>query len=118
VRYDLKLETYQIDIDSIHLGNRMNEARDKLLESIEEVLNFSDVVLNFLEMNTGFSRNTILEVPEVFCSELEDLFGAGARGIEDLIIERFYGKMNMKYVRVREKSFRDYVNEAVKVYVD
>lgn len=112
------MESYQVDYESIHLGNRRNEARDKLLESIEEVLNFSDVVLNFLEMNTGFNRYTILEDPDVFSSELEDLFGAGARGIEDLIVERFYGKINVKYVRVREKSFVDYINEAVEAYID
>jgi hypothetical protein len=96
----------------------MNEVREKLLESIDEVLNFSDVVLNFLEMNTEFNRHTILENPEVFCSELEDLFGAGARGIEALIVERFYVKLNIKYVRVREKSFIQYINEAVKAYID
>jgi len=115
---ELSLESYEVNVDAAFRGNRMGEARDKLLEAVEEVLNFSDVVLNFLEINTGFRRKGILEDPGTFSRELEDLFGAGAYGIERLIIERFYYKMNLKYVRSREKTFVDYIKEAVKMYVD
>jgi hypothetical protein len=115
---ELSLESYEVEGDAAYRGNRMGEARDKLLEAIEEVLNFSDVVLNFLEINTGFRRKSILEDPGVFCRELEDLFGAGAYGIERLIVERFYSKMNLKYVKDRKKTFADYISEAVKLYLD
>ncbi len=109
-------ESYQVDYETAYQGNRRNEARDKLLESIEEVLNFSEVVLNFLELNTGFRRSTIIDDPRVFCCELEDLFGAGAYGIENLIIEKFYSKINLRFVKDRKKTFVDYVNEALKEY--
>lgn len=75
-------------------------------------------MLDFLEMSTVFHRRTLLEEPNVFCSELEDLFGAGALGIENLIVERFYEKINIAYVRVREKSFVDYINEAVEASIE
>jgi len=112
------MESYQVDCEAAFQGNRRNEARDKLLESIEEVLSFSEVVLNFLELNTGFRKSTILDDPRVFCIELEDIFGAGAYGVEDLIIEKFYRKMNLRFVKDRKKTFADYVNEALKEYVD
>ncbi|MCW4049492.1 MAG: hypothetical protein NWE89_07115 [Candidatus Bathyarchaeota archaeon] len=112
-------ETLQVDADSfIAYGNRKNEVRGKLIESIEEVLNFSMVVLNFLELNTPFKKNEILDSPEIFSIELEDLFGASARGIENLIIERFYSKIKIKYVRDRDKTFSDYVMKALESYID
>ena len=114
----MTMESYQVDYETAYQGNRRHEARDKLLESIEEVLSFSEVVLNFLELNTGFRKSTILDDPKVFCCELEDLFGAGAYGIEDLVIEKFYGKINLRFVKDRKKTFVDYVNEALKEYVD
>jgi len=97
--------------------NRIDEFNDKLVESIEEVLSFSKVVLNFLELNTSFKRGEIVKNPGLFSSGLEDLFGDSARGIEELIVERFYSKIKLKYVRSREKSFSDYVSEAFNSYI-
>ena len=112
------LESYSVEHDSAHLDNRKGEARDKLLEAIKEVLSFSDVVLNFLEINSSFRKKDIIEDPGVFSRKLEELFGAGAHGIERLIIERFYNKMTLRYIRDREKTFADYIDEAVKMYID
>ncbi|MBN2334069.1 hypothetical protein JXL21_00820 [Candidatus Bathyarchaeota archaeon] len=81
------------------------------------MLNFSRVVLNFLELNTPFRRGEIVKDPIVFSSELEDLFGASANDIEDLIIEKFYSKIRIKYVRDRSKNFAEYVKEAMKSYI-
>lgn len=111
-------EVMQFDADNL-LGsdNRKAEFNDKLVESIEEVLNFSQVVLNFLELNTPFKRGEIAENPKVFSSELEDLFGASAYGIEELIIERFYSKIKLKFVKKRKKTFSEYITEALKSYI-
>ena len=107
-------ETIQFDQDiAYELDNRIDEFNDKLVESIEEVLSFSKVVLNFLELNTAFKRGEIVRNPGVFSRELEDLFGDSANGIEELIVERFYSKIKMKYVRSREKCFSEYVSEAL-----
>jgi len=111
-------ETIQFEQDVAYdHDNRRDEFNDKLVESIEEVLNFSKVVLNFLELNTAFKRGEIVKTPEVFSAELEDLFGDGAHGIEELIIERFYSKIKLKYVKSREKTFSEYVNEALNSYI-
>lgn len=96
--------------------NRRDEFNDKLVESIEEVLNFK-VVLNFLELNTAFKRGEIGKNLGVFSCGLEDLFGDSAKGIEELIVERFYSKIKRKYVRNREKTFSEYVNEALNSYI-
>lgn len=79
-------------------------------------MSFSKVVLNFFELNTPFKRSEIIERPEVFSCELRDLFGQGASGIEDLVVERFYKKINRKYEKDRSKKFEDYIREALKGY--
>jgi len=55
--------------------------------------------------------------PGLFSSGLNDLFGDSAKGIEEIIVERFYSKIKMKYVRSREKTFSEYVNEALNSYI-
>ena len=109
-------ETYNLDAPLF--DKKKEEFRDCLMESIEEVLSFSRVVLNFFELNTQFKRNEILECPDVFSCELEDLFGQSARGIEDLIIERFYSKIDKKYIKERDKKFETYIEEALKGYTE
>jgi hypothetical protein len=97
---------------------KTEEFREILLECIEEVLSFSQVVLNFLEMSTPFKRVNILECSDVFSNELEDLFGDSARGIEDLILERLYKKINKKYEKNRDKKFDEYIRDALKGYIE
>jgi hypothetical protein len=111
-------ETIQLEQDvACELDNRRTEFNDKLVESIEEVLNFSKVVLNFLELNTAFKRGEIVRNPWLFSSGLNDLFGDSAKDIEGIIVERFYSKIKLKYVRSREKAFSEYVNEALNSYI-
>ena len=111
-------ETIQFEQDvAYEHDNRRDEFNDKLVESIEEVLNFSKVVLNFLELNTAFKRGEIVKNPGLFANGLEDLFGDSAKGIEKIIVERFYSKIKLKYVRSREKTFSEYVNEALNSYI-
>ncbi len=83
-------ETIHFDQDiAYEHDNRLDEFNDKLVESIEEVLNFSKVVLNFLELNTAFKRGEIVKNPGLFSSGLNDLFGDSAKGIEEIIVESF-----------------------------
>lgn len=111
-------ETVQFEQDDAYEhDNRRDEFNEKLVESIEEVLNFSQVVLNFLELNTAFKRGEIVKNPGLFSNGLEDLFGDSAKGIEELIIKIFYSKIKLKYVRSREKTFSKYVNEALNSYI-
>jgi hypothetical protein len=107
-------ETYSLDAPLF--DKKKEDFRECLMASIEEILSFSKVVLNFLELNTQFKRNEILDCPDVFSCELEDLFGQSARGIEDLILERFFDKIDVKYVKERDKKFETYVQEALEAY--
>jgi len=111
-----KMIQFEQDIAPEH-DNRRDEFNDKLVESIEEVLNFSKVVLNLLELDTAFKRGEIVKNPGLFSSGLEDLFGDSASGIEELIVERFYSKIKLKFVRSRKKTFTEYVNEALNSYI-
>jgi hypothetical protein len=106
------------NLDEPLLCKKKEEFRECLIESIEEVLSFSKVVLNFLELNTPFKCKEIIECPEVFSSELRDLFGQSAIGIEDLIIERFFKKIDIKYEKDRNKKFEYYIKDALKGYTE
>ena len=97
---------------------KRDEFRDCLITCIEEVLSFSKVVLNFLELNTPFRKAKILENPETFSYELEELFGHSARGIEDLIVERLYKKINKKYEKDKDKKFEEYIRDALKGFTE
>lgn len=107
-----------MNLDSPVSSRKKVEFRDHLIESIEEVLSFSQVVLNFLELNTAFKKEEIVDNPKVFCEELEDLFGASANGIEILIIDRLYSKINMKLRKERGKGFEVYIQEAFSCYME
>ena len=107
-----------VNLDSPASQRKKDEFREKLIESIEEVLSFSQAVLNFLELNTEFKKDEIVDNPSVFSNELEDLFGASAKGIEDLILEKLYSKINQKYKKERGKDFEEYIYEAFTFYMD
>jgi hypothetical protein len=97
-------------------SDKKKEYKEKIIESIEDVLDFSKVILNFLELNTEFRKESILKNPEIFSRELEDIFGSSSSGIEELIIKRLYKKINAIYVKKEEKRFSDYIFEGMKLY--
>ena len=107
-----------VNLDSPISLKKKDEFRDLLIESIEEVLSFSLVVLNFLELNTAFKKDNILEDPMIFSRELEDLFGASAKGIEDLIIERLCKKTKQKYRKDRSNDFEKCVSESLECFLE
>lgn len=113
---EVNAETVNLDLPTSN--RKKEEFREKLLESIEEVLSFSQVVLNFLELNTAFKKDAILDTPAIFSSELEDLFGASVQGIKDLIIERLFSKINQKYRKERDKDFEEYISEALDCFME
>lgn len=114
----MELNVDIINLDSPVSNRKKDEFRDYLIESIEEVLSFSEVVLNFLERNTAFKKDKILDDPMVFSRELEDLFGASASGIEKLIIEKLYDKIKRKFVMERGKEFDKYITDALTCFLE
>jgi hypothetical protein len=97
-------------------SNRREDYKEKLIESIEDVLDFSKVILHFLELNSDFKKEKILDNPEIFSNELNDIFGSSSKGIEELIIKRLYKKTHISYVEEKGKTFSDYVMGGLKSY--
>lgn len=112
------MQTEQVDLNLEKYNRQKEEFRVYVIESIEEVLSFSKVVLNFLELYSDFNQECILDEPGIFSSELEDLFGDSAKGIQDLILKRLYSKVNQRYIPDRTKTFEDYLSVALKCFTE
>jgi hypothetical protein len=112
------MQTEQVDLNVEKYNKKKEEFRFYLIESIEEVLSFSKVVLNFLELYSDFNQERILDEPWIFCSELKDLFGDSAKGIQDLILKRLYSKINQRYIPDRAKKFENYLSDALKGFTE
>ena len=93
-----------------------NEAKksfnDLLIESLLEWIESGEVVLRFLELKSAIKRDEIAEKPEQFANELEDLFGDGAKIIEEKVIQTLYAKIGMDYIKKEGYMFSDYIKEA------
>ncbi|MEE8323574.1 MAG: hypothetical protein V3R57_08130 [Candidatus Bathyarchaeia archaeon] len=112
------MQTEQVDLNVNMYNNKKEEFKVHLIESIEDVLSFSKVVLDFLELYSDFNQERILDEPWIFSSELEDLFGDSAKGIQDLVLKRLYLKINQRYKRDRMRSFEDYLSDALKRFTE
>ena len=112
------METEQVDLNSNMYNMKKEEFRVHLIESIKDVLSFSKVVFNFLELYSDFNQERILDEPWIFSSELEDLFGDSAKGIQNLVLKRLYSKINQRYRQDRTRSFEDYLSDALKCFTE
>lgn len=73
------------------------EFNEVLVSTISEVLDFSDVILNFLELNTSFKREKIMDDVNALSLGLRELLGDSGGIIEDIIAKRVYEKLNIRY---------------------
>jgi len=112
------MQTEPVNLNLEKYNRQKEEFRVYVIESIEEVLSFSKVVLNFLELYSDFNQERILDEPGIFSSELEDLFGDSTRGIQDLILKRLYSKVNQRYIPARTRKFEDYLSDALKCFTE
>jgi len=98
-----------------------NEAKrrfnDLLVGAFLECVEFGEVIIRFIELNTPLNRDEIADKPELFAKELERLLGDGARIIEEKIISNLYEKIGRKYVAVKGYSFPDYVRDAQRIFL-
>jgi len=67
------------------------------LETLKEVLVFSDVVLKYVEYKTGCPRGEVVFKPECLSEGLRDLFGDSSVGLEKILAERFAAKMSVEF---------------------
>jgi hypothetical protein len=84
---------------------------DLLVESLLECMEFGDVALRFLELKTAIKRDEIIEKPEQFAKELEDLYGDSAKIILEKTTRTFYAKIGMSYVKKEGYTFSDYIRD-------
>ncbi len=75
--------------------NKTDDFNKILLATISEVLDFSDVVLNFLELNSSFKRGEIMKNANALSRGLRELFGDSGVIIEDIILKRVYQKLKI-----------------------
>jgi len=75
--------------------NKADAFNKILLATISEVLDFSDVVLNFLELNSSFKRGEIRKNADVLSRGLRELFGDSGEIIEGIILKRVYLKLKI-----------------------
>ena len=87
------------------------EFNDIIVSTISEVLDFSSVILNFLELNSSFKRGEIVECSASLSDGLRELFGDSGAIIEDLIATRVYDRLSLP--RDQNKgSFEDRIKYA------
>jgi len=89
-----------------------------LVESFLESVDFGEVVLRFLELNTAVKLEEIAEKPEVFVEEIEDLYGDSAPLIEERIIRKLCSKLGMEFGVVADRKFPEQVREALRRYLE
>lgn len=71
------------------------EFNNMLVSTISEALDFSDVVLNFLELNSSFKRGDMVSSADSFSKGLRDLFGDSGVVLEDIIAKRLYDRLSI-----------------------
>jgi len=75
-------------------------------ESVKQTLYFH------LERMSPDQKKSIADNPQAFISDLEGIFGAGAKVIEKNIVELLYSELGLELREKVDYSFVDYVREA------
>jgi 5'-deoxynucleotidase YfbR-like HD superfamily hydrolase len=91
--------------------SKEKEFNEVILSTIKEVLDFSEVILNFLELNTSFTRGEILKNTDALSHGLRELLGDSGGIIEDIIAKRVYEKLNIPYTP-KSGTFKEKMNHA------
>jgi hypothetical protein len=89
-----------------------------LLEAVDEALavlgSGKDTVFFHLQRTYSLVKEEIPRRPEDFAKALENMFGAGAKVLETLIVKCLYSKLGLKYDEKSARSFMDYIKSARK----
>ncbi len=75
-------------------------------ESVKQTLYFH------LERMSPVQKKSIADNPQAFISNLEGIFGAGAKVIEKNIVEQLFSELGLELEEKVDYSFVDYVKEA------
>ena len=90
-----------------------------LVESIIEGLDFGEVVLRFIELNSSVRREEITQNPQLFAQELENLYGTRMGDIfEERILRILCKKIGIEYSKIENYTFQKSVNKAFQEYLN
>ena len=95
--------------------NKADAFNKILIATISEVLDFSDVVLNFLELNSSFKRGEIMKNADALSRGLRELFGDSGIIIEDIILKKVYQKLSIPN-EGQKGTFAEKLNHAYKYF--
>ena len=87
---------------------------DVMMDLLGETV--ASIVIYHLEKDFSLRIEEIPEKPDRFEYAIKDLFGEGARIIEEKITEELYRRLGLNYRRVKGYSFVDYIKEAKRLY--
>jgi 5'-deoxynucleotidase YfbR-like HD superfamily hydrolase len=96
--------------------SKEEEFNEIIVSTISEVLDFSEVILNFLELNTSFKRNMIMKDVDALSNGLRELLGDSGGIIEDIIAKRVYEKLNIPY-RVKSGTLKEKLEHAYEFFI-
>ena len=101
-------------MDSDENKRRFNNV---LVESILEGLDFGEIVLRFLELNSNLDRSQIADRPEFFAEELEKTFGPWmADMFKKNILQLLCRKIGINYPDIEDLTFSEAIKKAFKKY--
>ena len=101
-------------------ANLLNKTKRRfnrlLVESFLESIDFGEVILFFIELNSPIQRNNIAENPELFTRELKSIQGDNTPIIEERIIKNLCTKLKIQYETIANLKFPQQIRTHQKIY--
>jgi len=89
-----------------------------LIQAILEGLDFGEIILCFIELNSQVKRSQIGEKPELFAEKLEEIFGSWTADIfEERILRTLCMKIGIEYSRIEDLTFSKSVKKAFREFL-
>ncbi len=95
---------------------KMRRLNRLLLKAIRESLDFGEVIIRFIELNSSIRKDEIVYNPEAFAREMEKIFGVSSAIMLEAIVKRLYTSLGIK-IENKKRSFQEYIIEAAKSIV-
>ena len=95
-------------------ADKMGRLNRLLVNAICEGLEFGEVILHFIELNSSLKRDEIAYNPQAFAREMERIFGDASSIMLETIVRKLYASLGMKIKEGKRQSFRESIMEAAK----
>ena len=111
-----------VHVDKSYIAEELSS--EFLVENINEGLmsvigeSATQATYYHLEKFLSLNRDEVLKNPRTFVEGLEKIFGFGSQYLEMAIVEKLYSKIGITHKEKRNYAFTDYVEEAIKQYVE